>query len=164
MDLELNDQSFIVTGGSSGIGLATTRVLLDEGALVTICGRSADRLAAAEKRLASRRVVGVAADVLDETQAASVIDAAVQHGGRLDGVAAVAGRGRHGTVLELSPPIVAREITDKVVGLLNIVQPALPSLIATGGRVVALTAPAAGSDPSMGAVGAGRSAVDSVVQ
>src|ERR1700726_63150 len=46
MDLELRDKVAVVTGGTSGIGLATARVFLDEGALVAICGRDATRLSA----------------------------------------------------------------------------------------------------------------------
>jgi NAD(P)-dependent dehydrogenase (short-subunit alcohol dehydrogenase family) len=41
----------LVTGGSSGIGLATAHLLASEGAAVTICGRDTDRLANALRRL-----------------------------------------------------------------------------------------------------------------
>ena len=51
MDLGLSDSIAVVTGGSSGIGLATARLLLADGARVAICGRDADRLVAAVERL-----------------------------------------------------------------------------------------------------------------
>ena len=44
MDLGLNGATVMVTGGSSGIGLATAALLVDEGANVAICGRDVDRL------------------------------------------------------------------------------------------------------------------------
>lgn len=44
MDLGLKDKPVVVTGGSSGIGLETARLLLDEGARVAICARGAERL------------------------------------------------------------------------------------------------------------------------
>jgi len=47
MDLGLSGRVAVVTGGSSGIGLATAQVLLAEGADVALCGRSPERLSAA---------------------------------------------------------------------------------------------------------------------
>lgn len=46
MSFMLKDRVVVVTGGSSGIGLETVRLLLQEGAKVAWCGRDADRLAA----------------------------------------------------------------------------------------------------------------------
>lgn len=51
MDLDLRDRVCVVTGGSSGIGLATTRLLLGEGARVAIVGRDEPRLARAVEEL-----------------------------------------------------------------------------------------------------------------
>ena len=73
VDLELAGQSIIVTGGSSGIGLETARLLLAEGALVTICGRDESRLAVARSDLASAQLRTVRADVLDAGFAADVV-------------------------------------------------------------------------------------------
>jgi len=47
----LNDQVAIVTGGGSGIGLATAQELLRLGARVAICGRNAGKLEAAAEQL-----------------------------------------------------------------------------------------------------------------
>lgn len=160
VDLGLSGQCIIVTGGSSGIGFETARVLLSEGALVTICGRDPRRLASAEAALGSQRLRAVPADVLDAGQAKAVVWAALEHGGRLDGVAAIAGGGRHGTLLDLDPTDTASEVSNKLLGLLNIVKPAVPSLTDTSGRIVGLTAPtAARPDPLMGAVSVGRAAL-----
>lgn len=164
VDLGVADQSFLVTGGSSGIGLATARTLIDEGAWVTICGRSTERLAGACAELDSERVNAVACDVHDDASARHLVEKAVEHRGRLDGIAAMAGRGNHGSVLDLPPAEVVEEIAAKVLGLLNVVRPALDHLVATGGRIVGVTSPTARTpDPAMGAVSAGRAAVDSIL-
>jgi len=104
MDLELRDKVAVVTGGSSGIGLATARVFLDEGALVAICGRDAERLAAAKSALAGNgsreRLLAVQCDVLD-TKAVERLAAAVeQWSGRCDILVNNAGQARLTTFAE----------------------------------------------------------------
>src|SRR5262245_38941674 len=70
MDLGLNGKVAVVTGGTSGIGLATARLLLAEGAAVAICGRDQARLAAAKSSLhgnaAEKALLAVPCDVLDK--------------------------------------------------------------------------------------------------
>ena len=55
MDLELSGKVAVVTGASKGIGLAITRALVDEGALVVAGARSTDSLEGIERRHRRRR-------------------------------------------------------------------------------------------------------------
>ena len=70
MDLGLQDKVAVVTGGTSGIGLATARLLLAEGAAVAICGRDEARLAAAKATLlgnaASSRLLALQCNVFEQ--------------------------------------------------------------------------------------------------
>ncbi len=52
--IDMNGSAAVVTGGSSGIGLATVELLLQSGAAVAFCGRDEKRLRDAEARLRER--------------------------------------------------------------------------------------------------------------
>src|SRR5580693_1189248 len=71
--MRLEGKRLVVIGGSSGIGLETARLALAEGALVTIAGRSEDRLLKAATDLGSDRVQSVVADLADESSIRSLL-------------------------------------------------------------------------------------------
>lgn len=87
------DRAFLVTGGTSGIGLATARRLIDEGGRVLVTGRSADHIAATRVALPAAEVIDndasdpAAADALAEAAARFAPDG-------LDGAFLNAGFGR----------------------------------------------------------------------
>jgi NAD(P)-dependent dehydrogenase (short-subunit alcohol dehydrogenase family) len=83
-------QSFLVTGGGSGIGFACAERLAHDGAHVTICGRTEAKLADAAGRLGARFVV---ADVTVEDDVRRAVETAAEATGRLDGCVANAGGG-----------------------------------------------------------------------
>ena len=89
MNLHLTDAVAIVTGSSQGLGLASARALVDEGARVTICARNPDKLQAAAAELhtaagAIDRVFAVVADVSTPDGAARVVDETLKKFGRVD--------------------------------------------------------------------------------
>lgn len=85
MDLGLADKHVLITGGTRGIGLACARQYLQEGARVSICGRSAASCDAAIHQLDSaERVDAYVADVTDPGAALRFVDAAEGRGGPVD--------------------------------------------------------------------------------
>jgi 3-oxoacyl-[acyl-carrier protein] reductase len=84
MDLHLAGHSYLVTGGSAGLGLATAEALAADGASVTITGRDRLRLDAACQRLGSDSR-GVVADNADPAAAPRLVEEIVSRTGRLDG-------------------------------------------------------------------------------
>jgi NAD(P)-dependent dehydrogenase (short-subunit alcohol dehydrogenase family) len=101
LDLGLSGKIAIVTGGSSGIGLATAKILLAEGARVVICGRNAERLADAKAQLVAIKPGAALAeqcDVLDGAAVAALAQKVAGWGqGRVDLLVNNAGRGRVST-------------------------------------------------------------------
>jgi NAD(P)-dependent dehydrogenase (short-subunit alcohol dehydrogenase family) len=102
------EMSVVVTGGGSGIGLDVARNLGRDGALVTIVGRSADRLAEARKvlvgqGLAPDKLREYPADVSNEDQCRDAMEFAASLTGQLDAIAACAGepRGQMAPVTQL---------------------------------------------------------------
>ncbi len=100
MQIDHTGMVAVVTGGSSGIGLETARLLLETGAEVAICGRDADRLSAATASLAdvaADRLLAETCDVLDAAQVATFGRAVRDRFGRLDMLICNAGQGRTST-------------------------------------------------------------------
>ncbi|EHR52783.1 short-chain alcohol dehydrogenase like protein [Saccharomonospora marina XMU15] len=90
---EFDGKTILITGGGSGIGLATAARLVREGANVVLAGRRADRVETAAKELdpAGGRAIGVVADVSRTDSLDNLIAAVRTRYGRLDGVFANAG-------------------------------------------------------------------------
>src|SRR6202050_1189876 len=83
--------SILVTGGGSGIGLATAERLAADGAHVTICGRTEQKLIDARARIAAGATGGatarfVVADVTVEDQVAAAVAATRDATGRIGGL------------------------------------------------------------------------------
>ncbi len=99
MNLGYSGRHVVVTGGTSGIGLAAARLLLEEGARVAICGRDPERLAAAQAALGGgEALLATKCDVLDRDAVARFAEVvATWSGGVLDLLVNNAGQGRVST-------------------------------------------------------------------
>jgi short-subunit dehydrogenase len=97
------ERAAIVTGASSGIGLAIAKVLAEEGHAITMAARRAEKLeaAVAELRDAGFEVNGVAASLADEAEVQKVVGAHRERYGRLDVLVNNAGVGVGAPVAEI---------------------------------------------------------------
>lgn len=84
MDLGISDHVYVVSGGSTGLGFATARVLVDEGARVVLVARDEGRMATALAGLGPA-AVGLHADLAAPTTAQDAVTLALSAFGRLDG-------------------------------------------------------------------------------
>lgn len=83
----MKDQVAIVTGGGSGIGLATARELAELGAKVVLSGRKPDRLESARRELESlghQRVVTQVCDIREPTQVTDLVSTVLDRFSRID--------------------------------------------------------------------------------
>jgi len=81
--MNLQDAKILITGGGTGIGYETAKVLRDEGAKVAICGRREDVLRAAAEELGATPLV---CDVSVEADVVAMVAKAEQELGGLDGL------------------------------------------------------------------------------
>ncbi len=132
MDLQLTDRVVVVTGGTSGIGLATCTRLLAEGALVATCGRDAGRLDATRTRHAAAghddRVLVHPCDVRNADQVAAFVDATVDRFGRIDGLVNNAGQSRMKPLADVDWSDWTDELDLKFASVLHPLRAALPQL------------------------------------
>ncbi len=106
MNLDLEGRTVVVTGGTSGIGLASVRAFLDEGAFVAFCGRDGDRLERVATELAAthgaERVLAKRCDVTSADEVAAFAAAVAAWRGGLDALVNNAGQGRVSTFASTS--------------------------------------------------------------
>jgi 7-alpha-hydroxysteroid dehydrogenase len=132
----LRERSVVVTGGGTGIGAACARRAAAEGARVTICGRTEDRLVRSAEaiRAAGGEVEVVVADVTVEDDVARLVATAAAYGGGLHGFVANAGGGGGLAPYHLqNTEEYERILQVNVVGTMICVKHALPLLVASGG-------------------------------
>src|SRR5437879_4396412 len=101
----LSGKLALVTGGSSGIGLAITRAFLEEGARVAIVSRDEAKLCRARETLSSsERLASFRADVADPAQVQALVEDVTRSQGAVDILVNNAGLNiKHRTLRELTP-------------------------------------------------------------
>jgi NAD(P)-dependent dehydrogenase (short-subunit alcohol dehydrogenase family) len=129
----LRSRRALVSGGASGIGLATVRRLAAEGAAVVLTDARADGVAEAS---AACDVAGLVMDVTDPEAVARAVDAAAERLDGLDLVVTCAGVVRVGATHETTLDDWHTVIGVNLTGTFLVLRATLPHLLATGGGTV----------------------------
>jgi NAD(P)-dependent dehydrogenase (short-subunit alcohol dehydrogenase family) len=136
-------RSALITGGSSGIGLAIGRMLRDEGFELTLASRTPEKVDAAAAELGA---TAIAADVSKPDDCERVVREHVERAGGLDVLVNSAGIGIAARVEDAQLKHIDRQLAINLRGLVLVSQAAVPHLRATRGWIVNL-ASIAGTQP-----------------
>lgn len=128
------DKTVLITGGTSGMGLATAHRLAAEGAHVIVTGRSRARLDAAVKELGPV-ASGIVADAAEPGAMDALVETVRNRHGRLDSLFANAGTGTFLPFENITETDFDRAVDVNFKGVFFTVQKALP-LLADGGSIV----------------------------
>jgi NAD(P)-dependent dehydrogenase (short-subunit alcohol dehydrogenase family) len=150
-------RSALITGGSSGIGLAIGRMLREEGFELTLASRTKEKIEAAAAELGAH---AIAADVSREEDCIRVVAEHKERFGGMDMLVNSAGIGIAGTVESLQTKHLDLQLGINLRGLLLVTRESIPLLKGTKGWVINL-ASIAGTMPTPGVTvyGATKAAV-----
>ncbi|MGY0537442.1 SDR family NAD(P)-dependent oxidoreductase [Nocardioides sp. YJ-D4] len=158
---QFDDKTAVVTGGSTGIGLATAVRLAEEGAYVFVTGRREAELEAAVKTIGTNRATGVAGDISDLADLDRLYDAVRARGKGVDVLVANAAVGSFVSLEQTTEEHFDQIFGVNVRGTLFTVQKALP-LLNDGASVILTGSTAADRGvEAFGAYSASKAAVRS---
>jgi 3-oxoacyl-[acyl-carrier protein] reductase len=131
MDLGLTNNVALVTGGSSGIGLAIAAKLAAEGCKVAIAGRQQAKLDTAAKQIPGAQAF--AADMRDPAQVSRLVDQVISAFGRINIVVSNAGTHLPGRMEDVETSALLRHLETKVLGPWALAKAVAPHMRKQGG-------------------------------
>jgi NAD(P)-dependent dehydrogenase (short-subunit alcohol dehydrogenase family) len=161
--MQFQDKVVLVTGGSSGLGLAIAQELAGQGAHVVITGRRQEQLDAALSSL-GERASAIAADVSNADDLAALFSQIQSQHGRIDVLIANAGMGELAPLGSITEALFDRAFNTNVRGVTFTVQGALP-LMGKGGSIVIIGSTASiNPGPGLSVYGATKAALRALVR
>jgi NAD(P)-dependent dehydrogenase (short-subunit alcohol dehydrogenase family) len=139
----MRDQQIIIVGGTGSIGVATAELLASQGACVAITGRSAEKLAAAAKRVPGLRTFQC--EITDEASVREIFSAF----DRIDHVVVLAGSTSGGRVIGTPSAALRFVVEERIWGAVYVVQAAVAKM--RQGSITLTSGLFAGRPPDNGA-------------
>ena len=140
---DLNGLTVAITGASAGIGAASARALVAEGASVVLGARRVERLDEMAAELGSSVAV-VEMDVRKPEDSARLVGEAYGVFGKLDALIANAGIGAYGGIMDLTDEQLATMMDINVAGTVWPIRAAVPGFLEAGGGDIVIVASVAG--------------------
>jgi 3-oxoacyl-[acyl-carrier protein] reductase len=148
MDLGLRGRVCLITGSTSGIGLATARMLAAEGARVAVCGRDSERVDRARRD--SRAAFGVVADLSEPGAPEELVAQTASALGRVDVLVNNVGEAYQVSFDELSEQQWEEMWQLNVMSYVRCIRAVLPAMRDSGTGVIVNVSSTAGKRPSTG--------------
>ena len=160
-NMKVKGQVVLITGGASGMGAATAKALLAQGAVPVLLDCDSANLAATAASLGG--VLSVCLDVTDFAACQAAVAATLTAHGRIDVVWANAGIASFGPLRLTDLDAFKRCVEVNVFGTLNIVRAALPAVLAQRGYVLATASVSSfAHPPAVSAYAASKAAIEAM--
>jgi len=140
---DISELTVAITGASAGIGEATARAVVAEGASVVLGARRVDRLEALAAELGSSAAI-VEMDVREPADSQRLVQEAHTRFGRLDALVANAGIGAYGGIMDLTDEKLKTMMDTNVAGTVWPIRAAVPGFVEKGGGDIVIVASVAG--------------------
>jgi 3-oxoacyl-[acyl-carrier protein] reductase len=152
MQLGLAEKVALITGGTSGIGLAIAQTLAAEGCRVAICGRDEARLGQAVAAIKSPEAKGFVADICRPADVTALVDHVSKAFGGIDIVVSNAGTHLPGRIDAVAGDALLRHFQTKVLGAWELARRVIPVMKERGGGRFIVVIGQAGKVPQANAI------------
>ena len=159
----LKGKTALITGGTSGIGLATARLFLEEGARIAVTGRDQERLAAAQKELGTEALV-IRSEAGNLTEIDSLMAQVKEHFNKLDILFLNAASVTPSPIEAVTEAQFDEIMNVNFKGVFFSIQKALPLLNSNASIIVTTSITNKTASPIFNIYGASKAALRSVVQ
>lgn len=162
--MNFTNKNVIITGGSAGIGLATAKTFIEQGAQVLITGRNTDSLQAASLDINSPNLKTLASDISQLTDIATLEKEVAESGNKVDVLVLNAGIAKQYSIEDTTEEVFDDLFNINVKGLFFTLQKLIPHL-SEGASVILISSGVSVSGyAQMGAYAATKSAVDAIAR